>query len=424
MTNKIKFITTPIFYPSGNVHIGTLHSVIIGDFFARAFKFIGYEVQFLTGLDEHGGKIENICNKLNIKSQEYVDNISTNFQDVFKLFHIDYNIFYRTTNINHKNKVQLMWKKSFIIDKDNIPDDAVQITEKVYYLKLSILRDKLYHLLLNNNIVIPKDRLNEIFSWIKDDIKDLCISRERLNWGINVPDGHGIIYVWIDALSNYINACEYPEINKYWSNVLHIIGKDITRFHTVYWLSILIALDVVPNNINILIHNWWTINGSKSSKSIGNVVDPILLFNKYGYAPIRFYILFQNLMANDSEFNEQNLVEYFNTYMVNKFSNLVYRVQSIINKNNIEIQSIQINNLFIDNITLAIEQHNINDVLSIFFQECDRLNKYIDDNKLWVNIHLINDLWPQIYNLILFCQVLIPFNYNNSIIFYKINYQI
>ena len=314
--------------------------------------------------------------------------------------------------------------ESFIIDKDNIPDDAVQITEKVYYLKLSILRDKLYHLLLNNNIVIPKDRLNEIFSWIKDDIKDLCISRERLNWGINVPDGHGIIYVWIDALSNYINACEYPEINKYWSNVLHIIGKDITRFHTVYWLSILIALDVVPNNINILIHNWWTINGSKSSKSIGNVVDPILLFNKYGYAPIRFYILFQNLMANDSEFNEQNLVEYFNTYMVNKFSNLVYRVQSIINKNNIEIQSIQINNLFIDNITLAIEQHNINDVLSIFFQECDRLNKYIDDNKLWVNIHLINDLWPQIYNLILFCQVLIPFNYNNSIIFYKINYQI
>ena len=336
------YISTPIYYPSANFHIGHCYTTIIADAIARYKRLAGYDVYFQTGTDEHGEKIEKKANEAGVTPKEYVDGIIADAKDLWSSLGISYDYFIRTTDEDHVRRVQMIfeklyeqgdiykgeysglyctpcesfWTESQLID-GKCPDcgrDVYLVKEEAYFFKLSKYADRLLEFYdANPNFLLPISRKNEMINnFIKPGLQDLCVSRTSFDWGIPVPfDKKHVVYVWLDALTNYITSLGYPEsfdkFNRYWPCDLHLVGKEIVRFHAIIWPCILMALDL-PLPKQVFGHGWLVINGGKISKSLGNYKDPREYITKYGVDAVRYFALREVPFGSDGNFSEEALV--------------------------------------------------------------------------------------------------------------------
>ena len=371
MTNKNFYITTPIYYPSGNPHMGHAYSSIIADVIARFKKFEGYDVMFLTGTDEHGLKIQREAEKNGYTPKEFCDKLSKNFKDLTKTLYLSNTDFIRTTEKRHKVSVEELWNKleksgdiylskysgwysvsdeayydeSEIETKDNIKisknsgSKVEWVEEESYFFRLSKWSKKLLEFYKKNpNFIMPVSRRNEVTSFVKKGLNDLSISRTTFFWGLKVPnnDKH-VIYVWLDALTNYLSAINFPNINdktykKYWPADIHIIGKDILRFHAIYWPAFLLSAGLKPPK-KVFGHGWILSDKKKMSKSLGNILDPIEIIKTYGVDQLRYYLMKEVSHGNDGSISLENLVNCVNNDLANNYGNLCQRVFSFTKKN-------------------------------------------------------------------------------------------
>jgi methionyl-tRNA synthetase len=427
MDKKKLYITTPIFYTNGDPHLGHLHTCFLGDFFKKTFSYFNYDVFFLTGTDEHGQKIQNTAKKLNITPQELVDKTTNTFKELWKEYSIDYDYFIRTTDINHKKNIHDVWNKlvenKYIYEgkyeglygeKDEcfysleetyldanqqrraiISNNEVEITEEnCYFFKLSEFKEKLLIFYKEYSFTLPLNKKEEFIKYV-ENLKDLCISR-KISWGIDIPNNkipNNIIYVWIDALFNYMTGI--GGINNYdkdlWANSLQIVGKDISIFHGVFWPALLMALDISPPK-TLLIHEWWLFNDSKMSKSIGNIINPKEIKNK---EYLRYYCLKQELLGQDGNFTKSHFISIINNELIGKILNLFYRVLSLIKKNygfNKQIilqyyekreDILNYKKVLLKIIEGFSSKHYINYIVEI----SSNLNEYIEKNKIWKNFN-------------------------------------
>lgn len=408
-------ITTPIFYVNSDPHLGNLHTVVLSDYYKRYYALLGYDVFLSTGTDEHGDKIARSAAKKNISTQEFVDINAKKFKDLFDVAGIDYNRFIRTTESEHENVVLQIWnyfvEKGYIYagkysgyysyseetffaenelnqEKTLSPNGtAVEyISVDCDYLKLSHLREQLLNF-YKSCPTFPANRTNELEAFISKELKDLCVSRGDTSFGISVPNSNRKIYVWFDALINYLTVSGFeikdnkPTYNGYWSKVVHLVGKDIAIFHGVFWPAMLMLLGCLPEDFKLLVHNWWIIGENKMSKSLGNIIEPNALIEKYGVTCMRFYIIFKNLINTDCHFEENEIISLYNSYLVNKFSNLISRVFSILEKRNIKVTQEKMNEKYIN--ILKNAESDINQYLKTFFEWCDDLNAKVDINRIW-----------------------------------------
>ena len=428
--NKKYYITTPIYYPSAEFHIGHCYTTIIADAIARYKRLDGYDVYFQTGTDEHGLKIENKAKDAGVTPKEYVDKIIENAKDLWSKLDISYDFFIRTTDEFHVKKVQEIfkrlydqgdiykgeykglycvpcesfWTESQLVD-GKCPDcgrEVKEVSEEAYFFRLSKYQKRLEELYENNpDFILPESRKNEMINnFIKPGLEDLCVSRTTFKWGIPVTfDTNHVIYVWIDALSNYITSLGYPEetekFKKYWPADLHLVGKEIVRFHTIIWPALLMALDL-PLPKKIFGHGWLIIDGGKISKSLGNYKDPREYINLYGKDAVRYFALREVPFGNDGNFSEEALITRTNSDLCNTLGNLVSRtIQMAIKyfEGNIENKNIiddidkdlthSTNNLksICDQ---KIEELKINEALECIFDVLRKCNKYIDDTTPWL----------------------------------------
>ncbi|TNE66894.1 MAG: methionine--tRNA ligase [Alphaproteobacteria bacterium] len=372
MTDKPAFYaTTPIYYVNDVPHIGHAYTTLAVDVLARFKRLDGFDVMFLTGTDEHGQKVEKSAEKAGVDPQAFCDRVSARFRDLAVAMNFSNDQFIRTTEERHKKAVQHLWRellaKGFIYEDKyagwySVRDEAFYaeselqkgadgeklaptgapvewVEEPSYFFKLSAFGDKLLEFYeANPDFVMPKSRLNEVISFVKGGLEDLSISRTTFNWGVPVPDvpGH-IMYVWIDALTNYLTAVGYPDTDaaaykKFWPADVHMVGKDILRFHAVYWPAFLMAADL-PLPRRVFAHGWWTNEGQKISKSLGNVIDPFELIESYGLDPVRFFLLREVPFGNDGDFSRKNFVLRCNADLANGIGNLSQRTLSMIHKN-------------------------------------------------------------------------------------------
>ncbi|MBR6824186.1 MAG: methionine--tRNA ligase [Firmicutes bacterium] len=367
MTEKPTFyITTPIYYPSDNPHIGHAYTTVAADTMTRYKKMRGYDAYFLTGTDEHGQKIQRRAVAAGVEPQEFVDKISENFKKLWELLHIDYDDFIRTTDDRHIKYVQDLFQK--IYDKGDIykstyegwyctPDEAFfterqvgeehicpdcgrpveRMQEESYFFKMSKYADRwLEFIEANPDFIRPESRRNEMVNFVKQGLEDLCISRTTFNWGIPVPfDGKHVVYVWFDALSNYISALantgDGSLYNKFWPADVHLVGKDIIRFHTIIWPIMLMAAEL-PLPKCVLGHGWVLIDNDKMSKSKGNVVNPFVLCERYGVDAIRYFLMREMPYGQDCNYNEHNLALRINVDLANDYGNLLSRSTGMIDK--------------------------------------------------------------------------------------------
>lgn len=425
------YITTPIYYPSANFHIGHCYSTIIADSIARYKRLDGYDTYFLTGSDEHGQKIEKKANEAGVTPQEYVDKIVENAKDLWASLGITYDRFIRTTDKDHVEIVQNIFKKLF--DQGDIykgeykglyctpcesfwtetqlvdgkcPDcgrEVHEISEEAYFLKLSKYQDRLEKYINEHPTFIePESRKNEMINnFIKPGLEDLCVSRTSFKWGIPVTfDESHVVYVWLDALTNYISALGYSTnhdelFKKYWPANVHIVGKEIVRFHTIIWPIILMALDL-PLPEKVFGHGWLIIDGNKISKSLGNYKDPREYINAYGVDAVRYFSLREIPFGNDGNFSENALIGRINGDLANIWGNLVNRTISMANKyfngtiTNKNIKE-ELDDELISNINKLkltcdkyIDDLQISKVLETIFDTLRASNKYIDDTTPWV----------------------------------------
>lgn len=375
MKNEKNFyITTPIYYVNDSPHLGHAYTTIACDVMARFKRLDGKDVKFLTGTDEHGQKIAKAAELAGISAQEFTDLVSQRFKNLVKadegdnLLNATNDDFIRTTEERHKKAAQALWQK--IADNGYIYEDKYSgwysvrdeayyqeselvggkapsgaevewIEEESYFFKLSEFQDKLLELYDNNpDFVYPKSRLNEVKSFVAGGLKDLSISRTSFNWGVPVPDSkEHVMYVWIDALTNYMTSTGFPDENaeeykKFWQDgeVVHVVGKDILRFHAVYWPAFLMAAGL-PLPDKIVAHGWWTIEGEKMSKSLGNVIAPVELVEDYGLDQTRYFLLKAMPFGNDGDLARDRLVEVCNADLANNIGNLAQRTLSMIQKN-------------------------------------------------------------------------------------------
>ena len=366
--NKEKFyITTPIYYPSANFHIGHCYTTIIADAIARYKRLTGYDVFYLTGTDEHGLKIQKKAEEAGITPQEYVDKIVVNSKDLWKSLNISYDKFIRTTDPEHVECVQKIfeklynqgdiykgeykglyctpcesfWTETQLVD-GKCPDcgrDVNEVSEEAYFFKLSKYQDRLVKFYEEHPTFIePESRKNEMLNnFIKPGLEDLCVSRTTFDWGIPVTfDPKHVVYVWIDALANYISALGYLSeddslFKKYWPANLHIVGKEIVRFHTIIWPIMLMALDL-PLPDKVFGHGWLVINGGKISKSLGNYKDPREYIDAYGVDAVRYFVLREVPFGSDGNFSEEALINRTNGDLANILGNLVNRTIGMANK--------------------------------------------------------------------------------------------
>ena len=365
------YVTTPIYYVNDKPHIGHAYTTLACDVLARFKRLDGYDVMFLTGTDEHGQKIERSAEKAGVDPQTFCDQVSLKFKELTDAMNFSNDQFIRTTEERHKKSVQHLWKvlqdKGFIYEDRysgwySVRDEAFYaeseliegqggeklaptgapvewVEEPSYFFKLSAFEDKLLELYDNNpDFVMPKSRLNEVRSFVKGGLEDLSVSRTTFNWGVKVPDAPGhIMYVWIDALANYLTAVGYPDTDapdyqKFWPANVHIVGKDILRFHAVYWPAFLMAADL-PLPKRVFAHGWWTNEGQKISKSLGNVIDPFELIEEYGLDATRFFLLREVPFGNDGDFSRRAFVLRCNADLSNGLGNLSQRTLSMIHKN-------------------------------------------------------------------------------------------
>lgn len=363
--SKKFYITTPIYYVNDIPHIGHLYTTLACDMVARFKRLDGYDVKFLTGTDEHGQKVEKSAHAAGKNPQDFVDSVSQNFRDLTSLMHFTCDDFIRTTEPRHKKSAQSFWQA--LLDRDEIylggysgwyaiRDEAFyqeselvdgkaptgaeveHVTEPSYFFRLSAWQDRLldfYH--KNPDFIAPESRRNEVLRFVESGLHDLSISRTSFKWGIPVPhDPSHVMYVWLDALTNYITALGYPNedtpgFKEYWDNSLHVVGKDILRFHAVYWPAFLMAAGLQPPS-RIFAHGWLTKEGEKMSKSLGNVINPIHLVKTYGRDAVRYFFLREVPFGNDGAFSDAALIGRLNSDLANSYGNLVQRVLSFIAK--------------------------------------------------------------------------------------------
>lgn len=425
------YITTPIYYPSANFHIGHCYSTIIADSIARYKRLDGYDTYFLTGSDEHGQKIEKKAIEKGVTPKEYVDEIVANAKDLWSSLGITYDRFIRTTDEDHVKAVQYIFKKLY--DQGDIykgeykglyctpcesfwtetqaqdgkcPDcgrEVHEVSEEAYFLKLSNYQSRLEEYIESHpNFIQPESRKNEMLNnFIKPGLEDLCVSRTSFKWGIPVTfDPNHVVYVWIDALSNYITALGYASENdelfkKFWPADVHIVGKEIVRFHTIIWPIMLMALDL-PIPEKVFGHGWLIIDGGKISKSLGNYKDPREYIDAYGVDAVRYFSLREIPFGNDGNFSEEALVARINSDLANIWGNLVNRTIGMANKYfdgtiTNKKDNEELDNDFIDSINNLkstcdkyIDELQISKILEIIFDVLRASNKYIDDTTPWV----------------------------------------
>ena len=431
--NKNFYITTPIYYPSGKPHMGHAYSSIVADIFARFKRLENYNVLFLTGTDEHGQKIQKEAKKNNKDTKLFCDELSETFRSLTKTLNLSNDDFIRTTEKRHHKSVHDIWNRlvksgDIYLDKYSgwysVSDEAFYdedeiekiegnkvsklsgspvewVEEESYFFKLSAWTSKLLNFYNENpNFILPKSRKNEVIKFVEKGLKDLSISRTSFSWGIPVPknDKH-IIYVWLDALTNYISALNFPDVDdkkykNFWPADVHIIGKDILRFHAIFWPAFLLAAKL-PTPKRIFGHGWILSDDKKMSKSLGNILDPLEIIEKFGIDQLRYYLVKEVSLGNDGSISLENLKNCINNDLANNYGNLCQRVFSFIKKNcnnkipfssKLNTSDKKLLNTLKDNLPklqALMDNQELNEYIKSVVSFSFEANKYFNDSEPW-----------------------------------------
>ncbi len=446
--SKSFYITTPIYYPNAAPHVGTAYTTIICDVVARYRRLTGYDVKFLTGVDEHGQKIQEAAEKNGFTPQQWVDKMYLNFTSLWKELNISNTDFMRTTQERHKKSVREIIRKvnekgdiyrgeyigkysvseetfvpeNQLVDGKYMGKEVIDVKEVSYFFKLSKYEDALLkHIEENPDFIKPEGKKNEVVAFIKQGLQDLSITRTTFEWGIplEIEEGH-IIYVWFDALTNYLTAAGYSqnpeEFADIWTNgtVNHVIGKDILRFHAIIWPAMLMSAgEKLPDTVAA--HGWWTVEGEKMSKSLGNVVNPLEEVEKYGLDPFRYYLMREATFGQDADYSKKSMIQRINSDLANDLGNLLNRTigmqkkyfnsEVIINKvdTSLDDEIIALWNEILNNLEKRMTNYQFSEALKEIWRFISRMNKYIDECEPW-NLFkdetLKNRLSTVMYNLI------------------------
>ena len=424
--SKTFYLTTPIYYVNDKPHIGHAYTTILADVLARYHRNAGRETFFLTGLDEHGQKVQQAAEDRGIEPQQHCDEMAPRFIDLWEKLHISYDDFIRTTENRHKKIVQMFLQKvydtgdiyedeyeglysvseeRFITEKEAESDefrDIKKLKEKNYFFKMGKYQDALIdHIKSNPKFIQPEHRKNEILGFLRQPLNDLCVSRpkSRLNWGIELPfDKEYVTYVWFDALINYITAPgfgkDHESFDKWWPVSYHLIGKDILTTHAVYWPTMLMSANIeLPQSI--FAHGWWLMGESKMSKSIGNVINPMDLIDDYGVDPVRYYLMREMVLGQDSNFTMESFIQRYNSDLANDFGNLLSRISTLMKKNydgripdpgelsEAELRIKTKGESLCGTMNGMIKNMRLNEAIENTMQYIRSVNKYMEENAPW-----------------------------------------
>ena len=427
------YVTTPIYYVNDVPHIGHMYTTLACDVVARFKRLDGMNVKFVTGTDEHGQKVEKAAEAAGLDPHAFTDRVSQNFRDLTRIMNFSVDDFIRTTEPRHRRACQALWQR--LVDKDQIylgsyagwyavRDEAFYVESELkegpdgnklapsgapvewveepsYFFRLSRWQDELLSLYSRNpEFVLPRSRYNEVVSFVKGGLQDLSVSRATFQWGVPVPDDPDhVMYVWLDALTNYITAVGYPDVDNeefstFWPADLHMVGKDILRFHAVFWPAFLMAADLAPPK-RVFAHGWWTVGGQKMSKSLGNAIDPFHLVETYGRDQVRYVMLREVPFGNDGDFSHTSVVNRINSELANDFGNLAQRVLMMVSKNcggavpepgpltDEDRQFLQGCYQLIDAVRASIDRQAFHEALEQMWASVRAANGYVDRQAPW-----------------------------------------
>ena len=442
------YVTTPIYYPSDHLHIGHAYTTTVADSLARWHRFAGREVYFVTGSDEHGQKIQRAAVAKGVTPQAYVDEIVASFMGLWEKMNIKYDDFVRTTDPRHHKAVQAVFQKIYDqgdiykstyegwyctpcetfwvenrLEDGNCPDckrPVELVEEESYFFRLSKYAPHLLEYIeAHPELIQPETRRNEMVNFIKGGLEDLCVSRTTFDWGIPVPfDDKHVVYVWFDALANYLTALGYPDndemMNTWWPADLHLVGKEIMRFHTIIWPIMLMALDL-PLPKSVFGHGWLLFDSDKMSKSKGNVVDPLVLIEEFGVDPIRYFLMREVSFGQDGNFSRKALIERTNADLANDLGNLLNRTLSMLNRyfngvvpepatnaTDVDQALIDYANSLGGVVDTCLKEFKLNEALIKIWQLVGKANKYVDERAPWnlAKLEDTNELRSVMYNLV------------------------